>query len=502
MRKQLLTLGKDAMIYGVGSVLTRFLNLLTLPIFARYLSPEEYGALTMLAILTMVAQPIFSLGLGAAMGPSYFAKSTEDNKLRVVWTAFAINFVSAGIMGAIGWIFPAILCSLVLLPVEYSMLVSLTLTGCALTVMSTALMQRVQFERQSKIFVLVSFVTAIATIAFSILTVVFWSWGLDGMVYGQLLGNAVTFLCFLAITVAAGKPGFDCSLGRELFRAGVPLIPSFAFLFVIAQANKYILERESGLDSVGIYALGFNFGAVMNIVVNGIMTAWYPFFISYVKRQEEARILFGKIFTYYVLGGGVFVISFFLFAQPVVDLLLPGQYAAAAQVIGCVAAGHYFVGVFNMLLPPAHFKRDFSSIVLSQFIASVISLVAYFVLIHFWGLVGAGLSFMVGHALMAFVLHLSNRRFCESGFVILFEVRKLASFALIAILSVALYQVSYFWRLDRFSLLQEFLFSLACTLVFLSSTYFYVIGNEEKAQLKSLATRLRGGGNDAGQGLR
>ena len=77
MRQVILSLAKDSMVYGVGSVITRFIVLITLPLFTTYLKPEEYGVLAMLAILTMLAQPVFSLGLSAAMGPSYFE---EDRK--------------------------------------------------------------------------------------------------------------------------------------------------------------------------------------------------------------------------------------------------------------------------------------------------------------------------------------------------------------------------------------------------------------------------------------
>lgn len=79
MKQQILNLGKDSLIYGVGSVVTRFIGLLTLPIFTAYLTPEEYGVLAMLGLLTMVAQPVFSLGLAAAMGPSYFRSDCPLN---------------------------------------------------------------------------------------------------------------------------------------------------------------------------------------------------------------------------------------------------------------------------------------------------------------------------------------------------------------------------------------------------------------------------------------
>ena len=45
MKQQILSLGKDSLIYGVGSVIIRFTGLLLLPLFTAYLSPEEFGVL-------------------------------------------------------------------------------------------------------------------------------------------------------------------------------------------------------------------------------------------------------------------------------------------------------------------------------------------------------------------------------------------------------------------------------------------------------------------------
>jgi len=196
-------LGKESMIYGIGSVITRFIGLFTLPLFTAYLKPEEYGVLAMLALLTMIAQPLFSLGLSAAMGPSYFESDNLLNKSKVVWTVFLINIVSAVILIAIAWLFPVMLGQLVLLPTEYTYLVGISLTGCALTVLATSFTQRVQFEKQSKLYVMITLATVLIATLVSAITVVFLEWGVKGMVIGQLAGNIVTFFAFLLIGLKA-----------------------------------------------------------------------------------------------------------------------------------------------------------------------------------------------------------------------------------------------------------------------------------------------------------
>ena len=182
------------MIYGLGSVITRFIGLFTLPLFTTYLKPEEYGVLAMLALLTMLAQPVFSLGMSAAMGPSYFERDNPQNKSKVVWSVFAINVVSSTMLFTAAWVIPVTLGQLVRLPSEYAPLVCLSLTACALNILVTSFTQRVQFEKQAKLYVAATISTALTAILVSVITVIFLGLGVKGMVIGQLAGNTVTFL--------------------------------------------------------------------------------------------------------------------------------------------------------------------------------------------------------------------------------------------------------------------------------------------------------------------
>lgn len=492
MRQQILALGRDSLIYGVGSILTRFIGLLTLPLFARYLTPEEYGVLAMLAVLSMVAQPVFSLGLAAAMGPHYFAERDGQTKQEVIWTTFFLNLGSAAGMVILGWMFPEVLAEAIRLKPDNADLVRLSLCGCGLAILATAHTQRIQLEKQARLYVAITFLSAFSTTVFSWVTVVHWGWGARGMIWGQLLGGAVAFAAFFAVGLNAGRPQFKVVLAGKLLRVGVPLIPSFAFLFIIANVNKYILEWVDGLDQVGIYSIGYNFGTTISIFTNGLMTAWYPFFIAYIDRQDEAKTIFSKIFTYYCIGVGVIVVAFFVMAKPVLGLLLPQAYWAAAGVVGCVAAGHYFVGVFNLLLPAAHFKRDFSAITLSQFYASLLALVLCLFLIHLWGLWGAGLSFMAGHALMALTLHLSNLKYRPDGLSVTYETKKLLAFASLSVLWVLLYQGSETWRAGVFSLGHEFIFSAFSLLVFVYMVYRSNLDTEERHWIQDRLRLLLG----------
>jgi O-antigen/teichoic acid export membrane protein len=482
MKTEIFQLGKDSIVYGAGSVITRFIGLFTLPLFTAYLIPEEYGVLAMLALLNMIVQPVFSLGLTAAMGPSYFEKEDQDNKSKVVWTVFAINLISAFLLVSLSWNFPIFLGELVRLPTNYSYLVSISLTGNALLILASSFMQQAQFEKQSGLYVLITVVTTFSAILVTIYTVIFLELGVEGMIYGQFAGNAITLLIFFFNSLKSTNPRISGRMMNELLRLGLPLIPSFAFLFILMHSNKYFLEWHSGLDAVGIYSIGFNLGMVISIVTGGIVTAWYPFFMSYLNKQQEARVVFGQILSYYFMIIGSLCTAFFIFAKPAVQFLTNEKFYEASTVIGFVALGNFCLTLFNFFLPSLYYEKKVQYLSLIQGFAALLSIPISYILIKQYSILGAALVVFINHFLMATLLFFWNKVFFNTRFLVIYEWGRIL---LITTLFTVIVLTYYLLIENSYSLF----WSVTCW-IFCPITIFFVLTRQERISLIIFLRRI------------
>lgn len=410
MREELARLSKSTLIYGVGGVLNRFISFLFLPVFTSYLSPADYGISSILGLLTFVATSVFSLGLGAGIGPSYFEGNNREQKERTIWTAFVLLIASALILGAFGLVFASHLSIVAFQTPQYGYLVTLTLLSTALNILTIPFTLRLQFEGWAAKFVTLTAVSTLSSISVSLFMVVILQRGIQGLIEGGLIVQVVNLFLFLAPTAPGLKFRLSRTLGKELLRLGVPLVPSFAFLFVLQQGNKYILQWFRGLDEVGIYAVGFNFGMVMNLVVSAFQNAWYPYFMSFMDKPDEGRRLFGRIFTYYVFGFGALSLLFYLAARPVVMLMTQPAFHEAYKVVGLSATAQFLIGVFSLLLPGVFFAKEVRYISGVQGIAAVASLALNLLLVPAFGLQGAGIALALGLLTMAVLQHCWNLR--------------------------------------------------------------------------------------------
>jgi O-antigen/teichoic acid export membrane protein len=429
MRQEVARLAKNTLIYGIGGLLNRFVGFLFLPIFTAYLTPADYGIYAILGLVTFVTTSVFSLGVGAGIGPCYFAGNRAEQKEGTIWTAFLLLVLSGASLVGFGlWLAPGTSVIAFQTPV-HAYLVGLTVLGAALNILMIPFTLRLQFEEQAWTFVVLTLVSTSLSLAVSLWMIVGLGRGIRGLVEAGLIGQLLSMLLLMAPTVSTTTFRINWTVGKELLRLSLPLVPSFAFLFILQHGNKYLLQWMQGLDAVGIYSIGFNFGMVLNLLVSAFQIAWYPYFMSFLDRQEEACHVFGRIFTYYVLGFGGLCLLFFVLARPIVALMTQPAFHAAYGVVGLSATAQLLLGAFSLLLPGVYFAKKLTSISLVQGIAAIACVGLNLLLAPRYGHVGAAVALVGGMLFLVVLQHTWNvwRRYLPTQY----EWSRLGAFAAI-----------------------------------------------------------------------
>jgi O-antigen/teichoic acid export membrane protein len=125
---------------------------------------------------------------------------------------------------------------------DYARVATLSLLAAGATILNAHFFLDLMPEKRAFLYVTFSTTVTILSLGLSVLTVVFLRRGVEGMVESILVANVVA-LTLLVFHSARSLP-FRLSGGvaRELLRLGIPLIPSSFFLFILQQANQYILQ--------------------------------------------------------------------------------------------------------------------------------------------------------------------------------------------------------------------------------------------------------------------
>jgi O-antigen/teichoic acid export membrane protein len=485
MKQPFWRLARSTLIYGLGGILSRFATFLLLPVFTSYLAPVDFGISSLLGFIGLLLTPVFSLGLGAAMGICYFEGDDRCRKETAIWTVFTILGISVSLLAVLGCVFAKEISVLAFRTPQYHYLVTLSILSTCLSILGIPLLLYFQFEDRAKAFVILAIFSTFIGVGLNILMVVVLERGIQGLIESVLIGQAATFLVFLLPLIPLVRYRFSRTLAREILKLGLPLIPSFAFLFVVQQGNKYILQWLKGLETVGIYTVGFNLGLMMNLVVGGFTTAWMPYFMSFLNKWEEARILFGRVLTYYTFSFGGLSLLFYVTARPVVMIMTNTAFHDAYKVVGLSATAQFLTGVFSIFLPAIYFAKDVRYVTLVQGISAFLAVVLNLLLILWMGMLGSAIGLVLGVLVMSILQHAWNLKRKSIYLNVQYEWNRILWFSV--------FYLGYITTMllkPKFSLVIELLIS-GLAIAMLPIFLYVLLNNAEREVVQKIGKQLR-----------
>jgi O-antigen/teichoic acid export membrane protein len=160
---------------------------------------------------------------------------------------------------------------------------------------------------------------------------------------------------------------------------------------------------------VGMLGIGIGLATPISLVSNAFQKAWMPFFMSYTNKISEAKDVLGRVLLYYVCGFGALLLVICAAAKPAVMLLTTSRFTDAYYIVGLTAAGQFLSGVFSILLPPLYFSKEVTRTSVIHGISAVVAILFGLIIIPSFGLIGAGITQMVGFLAMCILIHIWNR---------------------------------------------------------------------------------------------
>ncbi|MCW2921745.1 MAG: polysaccharide biosynthesis protein [Thermoleophilia bacterium] len=435
MYARILQLAGHGVVYGFGSVASKLIAIVLLPIIIRYLPPKSYGLAEATLMIDLFAAALFRLGLQNAMMRFYYDTPVDDRDavgVRVVRTTLALTLVSTLVGVALLGLFAHPLAGFFLNDSRRDEFIWLAALGLWTSVIYSTITATFRLEQRPTAFLRVSLGNVAASSILSLWFITELGWGVEGL----LLGN---FLGYLAMVPVAGwmqrrfvVPAIDWSLVKPMLRFAVPTIPIAVAFQALTMIDRTIISRNAGLDELGIYGLAARFAGVVLIVVTALQLSWQPFAYS-IKDDGEAKRSYAIVTSWFAAGMGWIVSGMALLADPVVRAMtVPSYYDATVLVpMLALAAGiygtYFLVGIGASRVK----KTGWHALVAGGAVA--VSLVANLILVPRYGATGAAISAVLANSALAGFMLLRSQRV----FHVDYELLRLARPVLLTALAIA-----------------------------------------------------------------
>jgi len=409
MKAHLKKLTSESIVYGFGAALSRGMQMLLVPVFTRVFAPDAYGVVDLLGLVGALSSLLVVMGTDAALARFFYeAADAEARRTMVSTSAVWRAGVCLAAAAALALAAP-LLSTFVFGSPDYAKYVRVT----ALTVPFTAFflfqndVLRVTFQPWK--FILLNVVNTALVGGFSILFVVVWKTGVIGVLYGKLVGDAITVTLGFVLVRHQLRRRFDRTLLVRMLAYGAPLLPVAAAYGALQYADRWTLSRFAGLEAVGVYAVAAKIGAALTLAVTAFQMAWGPFAFARA-REEAAPRLFARVLTLFVAVASGLALLFGLIAPEVLAVVVPPVYRSAAfpGALLCFAAVAY--GAFYIAALGANLALRNDLVAWTSLIAAAVAVGLDLALVRPLGSLGVAIGTTGGYALSTVLLYALAQR--------------------------------------------------------------------------------------------
>jgi O-antigen/teichoic acid export membrane protein len=329
-------LGRHSVVYGLGGIVSRVIAVFLLPVYTRYLDPEDFGAVAVLVALSAVLVTILRAGISSAFFRFWFDSKEPARRLLVLRTSFWFTMASATLGLAAGALLAAPIADA--LGLDDPWLVRAAFVGIWAQMNYEQLTAVFRVEERSGLFVLASLANIAITVAATLVLVVALDQGALGLIAGNFTGTLAVYAALLGYRRAQLGLAFSRELLREMNRFGVPLVPAALALIAMSLGDRIILNHFAGIEEVGRYEIGARIASAMVLLITAFRTAW-PAFAYSIDDDAEAKRTYAFVLTYLVAIASWLALALGLLSPWLVRLLATPDYYEGGRVVALLAFG-------------------------------------------------------------------------------------------------------------------------------------------------------------------
>jgi O-antigen/teichoic acid export membrane protein len=399
---RLTALAGQSLIYGLGGILARAVGFVLVPIYLHATGSAAFGTVELMMAAVMFASILLRMGIVTSMSRFTLGEQGKgsDDYGDVMHTIFVFVMIAATAGVIIGFLLRGWIAEALQVPDN---IVLAGLFGLWVSMNYDVMARVYRVERRARAWVQFTLLNVALTAVLTLILVLHFNQGALGLMVGNFTGTAIVYAILLVLRrESVGVRRFNSPVMRELLIFSLPLMPANIALWALNLADRIQIQRLVDPVALGAYSGAARVAVAMGVIVGAFQTAWAPF--AHSVRGEEgdeiARQTYGAVLTYWaiVMGWGLVAVS--LVAPPYIRISFPESAQSAIPVVPLLSAGIVLYGGYLIVNIGVTVSRRTRMTPIICTIAAVTNLGLNFWFIPQYGIVGAGITTVIGYAVL------------------------------------------------------------------------------------------------------
>lgn len=366
-------LASETVLYGLGSIIPRFLNFLLFPLHTRVFNPEDYGVVSYLYVFVAFLNIVYTFGMETA----YFRFATKEGNdpTRIFNIAQTVVVTLSISLSAIFIIFANPIADSLSIAGKSHYIIWLAIIMLIDGVVALPF-ARLRLEKRPLRFALARIINVMILIGLNLYFFVIADWlvhgeitfdikrlvdsasaenryGIEYVFLANLIANAFYILFFFKI-LSSWRPRWEKSITSAMFSYAVPVMITGLAGMTNEMFSRWTLEwwlpenfydGKSSMYAIGVFSAAYKYAVIMNLAIQAFRFAAEPFFFSNAK-DKNSPALFAQVNHLFVI-----ITSFILLAVTInIDILkfLVGgeEYYEGLVTVPILLSSYLFLGVY------------------------------------------------------------------------------------------------------------------------------------------------------------
>ncbi|MBO7179278.1 MAG: oligosaccharide flippase family protein [Clostridia bacterium] len=398
---------KVSLWFAICSVIQKGISLITVPLFTRILTTEQYGEFSVYQSWFSIISIFATLNLSYGVFNNGMTKYPNDR-----------NKYMSSMQGLSTVVTLLLFC--VYLPLQkqineltgLSTLLMLAIFAESLAAPALAFWSaRQRYEFKYIALVGVTIGVAVLSPIISLIAVSLTEEKGIARILSVALVNVCVGLFFYILNVARGKKLFSKEYWVFALKFNIPLIPHYLSMIILSHSNRIMIERMFGETEVAIFSVAYSFSMIMNIVTQSINSSYVPW--TYHKLKEGNIAPLKKNTSLLLLGVAALSILPVLVAPELMRIIAPPEYAEGVWIIPPVSTSVYFTFLYSLFANIEFYFEKTKFVMLASTISAVANIGLNLLLMPEFGYLAAGYVTLICYLIYALAHYLFMRKVCK-----------------------------------------------------------------------------------------
>lgn len=376
---------KAGLWFTACSIVQRGISVISMPIFTRMLSTDEYGMYSLYTswyllfsfVVTLnLASDVFNKGLIDYEGE----RSQYSTSQSTLITALSVCFYCVYLLlrGPINSFtgMGTLLTSLMVLDIYVTSMVSLWYA-------------RKRFDYSYRPLFAVTVGISLTSVLVGIVAV--WLAPEDWKVVARVASNILPYFLVAVVVIVNflrnSRKLFNKKWWKQSIGMGVPLVPHYASQVLLNQSDKVLISWFMGMTSVAIYGIAHSAALLLVMVNNGINSSFVPWLYGKLKRHDYGSIAgIANLLSLIVLA---FVFCLMLLAPECVAILATDDYRDAIWCIPPIATGVVTSFIYTLFVNVEIYYGKSGYVAIASALSAVLNVALNYLVIPIFGYIGS-----------------------------------------------------------------------------------------------------------------